>query len=76
MNIGRREPYTSTGISRIPCARCGKPSKFQWQCCANDNRWLGVCERCDVELNALVLKFFRFKDVRRRVEEYKRRIES
>lgn len=57
---GRNRPYSAIGIGRVPCARCGDPSKFQWQCCANDNRWMGVCAVCDIALNALViLDFFR-----------------
>lgn len=55
MLSGRRKPYTAIGIRRVPCARCGQPSVHQWQVCANANRWLGLCLRCDVMLNRLVL---------------------
>jgi hypothetical protein len=59
MFTGRRKPYTEIGIKRIPCRRCGKPSKYQWQCCANDNRWFGLCSECDIELNRfLLIDFF------------------
>lgn len=68
--IGRRKPYTAIGISRVPCARCGKPARFQWQCCANANRWLGVCEDCDIALNGLVIRFFRFDDAKQRLARY------
>lgn len=44
----------------MPCARCGLPSRHQWSTCANGNRYLGVCARCDIALNRLALKFFRF----------------
>lgn len=56
---GRRKPYTAIGIRRVPCTRCGAPSVHQWSVCANGNRYLGCCERCDVLLNRLVLRFFR-----------------
>jgi hypothetical protein len=56
---GRKKPYTQIGISRVPCSRCAKPSRFQWQVCANDNRWLGVCTDCDIELNRVALDFMR-----------------
>lgn len=54
---GRRKPYTEIGISRIPCAKCGDPSSHQWQICANGNQFQGLCDRCDVGLNALVLRW-------------------
>jgi hypothetical protein len=60
--IGRKKPYSERGINRVPCARCGKPSQHQWNCCALDNRWLGVCTECDIKLNADTLAFFRVPD--------------
>lgn len=57
--IGRKQPYTAIGIRRVPCSRCGSPSEHQWQVCAIDNRWLGVCVSCDVELNRVALEFMR-----------------
>lgn len=56
---GRRTPYTERGIRRVPCARCGLPSVHQWSTCANGNRWVAVCEACDLALNAIGLRFFR-----------------
>jgi len=67
---GRTKPYTEIGIRRIPCARCGRPSRFQWTVCANGNRFMGVCERCDVDLNRVALTFFRFDHVEQRVAAY------
>ena len=55
----RKKPYTDIGIKRIPCSRCGVPSSRQWQVCANGNLYLGVCDNCDIELNALVLEFMK-----------------
>ena len=57
----RRKPYTEKGIKRVPCLRCGQPSTQQWQICALDNKWAGVCKSCDIALNSLVLRFFRIK---------------
>ena len=59
MTVGRREPYTAIGIRRVPCSRCGEPSAHQWQVCAIDNRWLGVCVECDIGLNRVALDFMR-----------------
>jgi len=53
----RNKPYTEAGIPRVPCQRCGKPSKHQWQICATGNQWSGVCVECDIALNKLVLEF-------------------
>lgn len=54
---GRKKPYTEIGISRVPCVRCGAPSHHQWQLCANDNRWMGLCLAHDLELNRMVLEW-------------------
>lgn len=54
---GRKKPYTQRGISRVPCARCGKPSRYQWSSCALNNLWFGLCHGCDVALNQLVVNF-------------------
>jgi hypothetical protein len=51
---GRRKPYSERGISRVPCVKCGKPSKYQWQVCV-DGSWRGVCEKHDRELNRIGL---------------------
>lgn len=53
----RRKPYTDRGISRVACARCGEPSRFQWQICADGNQFRGICEECDVALNETVMRF-------------------
>lgn len=50
---GRREPYTSTGISHPPCFRCGQPAAHQWQICADDGLFRPLCNRCDAALNEL-----------------------
>ena len=54
--MNRKKPYTEIGIRRIPCKRCGNPSNYQWQICANKNYYLGVCNNCDTELNDLGAK--------------------
>ena len=68
---GRRKPYTLAGLRRVPCARCGRPSTSQWNACANGNRYLGCCDTCDIMLNWLVLKFFKFDKVDLRIRRYK-----
>lgn len=71
---GRARPYTARGIRRVPCSRCGAPSVHQWQVCANDNRFLGVCAACDVGLNALALRFMRVPGAARLLAAYRRRV--
>ena len=53
----RCKPYTELGLSRVPCERCGAPSANQWQICATGNKWAGVCVKCDVALNEMVVAF-------------------
>ena len=74
--IGRREAYTARGISRVPCARCGKPSVHQWNACANDNRFVGICTECDIALNRMVLRFMRFPNWRSLIERYAKRVRA
>lgn len=70
----RRTPYTTRGISRVPCKRCGAPSLHQWQCCADDNVWRGLCSKCDVKLNTIVLRWFGFADWRAKLKRYRERM--
>lgn len=58
----RYKPYTDKGIKRIPCMRCGKPSRFQWNICALGKQFNAICEDCDIALNELVLDFMRVKN--------------
>lgn len=67
---GRKRPYTEIGIRRIPCSRCGKPSAFQWQVCANGRSYVGVCAECDIALNALVLEFMKIPGRRELMRNY------
>ena len=66
----RKKPYTTIGISRIPCKRCGKPSRYQWQVCALNNVYMGVCQECDIELNELTLNFFKIKGRKKILDRY------
>ena len=68
----RRKPYTAKGIKRIPCKRCGLPSSRQFRICALGS-WAGVCDACDLELNALVLKFLGVVDWRKIIAEHKQK---
>ena len=62
----RRKPYTTAGIGRVPCTKCGRPSSAQWHLtpCANPHgsRWIGLCRDCDLLLNAMVLDFLLIPD--------------
>lgn len=70
--IGRRKPYTVIGIRRLPCIRCGERAEFQWQCCANGNRWMPLCTDCDIGLNSVALAFVGHPDRKALMRAYKR----
>jgi len=69
---GRIKPYTAIGIRRIKCAvrGCKHKSAYQWNSCANGNRYLGVCQMHDIALNDTVLRFFGFDRVNQRMQRY------
>lgn len=52
----RRKPYTDRGISRVPCVKCGRPSKYQWRICST-NAWSAVCGACDLAINTIVAEW-------------------
>jgi hypothetical protein len=70
----RRKPYTEIGIRRVPCARCGKPSAFQWNICALGKRFNGLCADCDVALNAMVLRWIRWPQAGRIICAYRQKV--
>lgn len=72
----RRTPYTKRGICRVPCMRCGNPSRQQWQVCADGNIYRGLCERCDVALNALVLRWMRHPEAEGLMKAYRKKMEE
>ncbi len=77
--IGRKKPYTSKGISRVKCFRCGQQAERQWQCCAIDNRWLALCVPCDLLLNRRFLEMmglltFEINNLMRRYKETLRKL--
>lgn len=68
---GRKTPYTTAGIARLPCTRCGaRPSRYQWQLCADDRLYRPLCVSCDLELNRLVLEWAGFEDAREKFDRY------
>jgi hypothetical protein len=68
--IGRREPYTSAGILRVPCVRCGARALHQWNVCADGNRYRALCLDCDIALNKLVLEWANCPDAVAKVAAY------
>lgn len=58
--VGNKKPYTKKQIVKEKCYRCGRPAKFQWSICANNNLYVAVCEECDYGLNSTVLNFMKF----------------
>lgn len=53
------------------CYRCGKKGNQTWNICAdgNKNRW--VCDKCDVALNEIVLRFMGFRNWKSKIKKYK-----
>ena len=75
--IGRpfSKPYSERGIRRVDCVRgCGRKAATQWQACANGNRWLPMCWPCDVALNDLALRFFKFPNRVALMTQYRRKV--
>jgi hypothetical protein len=72
---GRRKPYTVRGIRRRRCIRCGVPAAYQWSACANGNRWVPLCEGCDIELNELALTFLRIPHAAALMRHYRESLE-
>ncbi|MBA3890552.1 MAG: hypothetical protein H0X64_08470 [Gemmatimonadaceae bacterium] len=70
--FGRRTPYTTIGISRVPCVRCGEASVHQWQACANGRRYVALCLACDIAVNELVLRFLKVPGWRQLMRWYRR----
>jgi len=54
---GRSKPYTEIGIRRVPCVRCGRPGRYQWQICADGRLYRVLCGECDIALNELVIRW-------------------
>ena len=67
----RKKPYTNIGIKRLKCFRCGEQATQQWQICSDKNQYRPICNKCDIDLNELVLKFMGFKDWKKKLKEYK-----
>lgn len=72
---GRKRPYTATEIASVKC-RCGGRGRFQWNCCANGNRWIAVCAACDIALNEMALAFFRVPDRVKLMARYRRKVKA
>lgn len=68
----RKEPFTEKGILRKKCIRCGKRARYQWQMCSDNNNYRPICFRCDIKLNALVLKFMKHPHANQLANEYER----
>ena len=72
----RTKPYTSIGIRRVPCLRCGEKSWYQWNICSLGTTYHGLCDQCDVGLNELVLRYMRIPDAEHIMEAYKLRVKA
>lgn len=63
-------PYTVEELEKLKCFRCGAPAEAQWSICSDGNQHRAICMSCDIELNALVLKFMGFKDHHEMMDRY------
>lgn len=72
---GRKQPYTEASIRRLPCARCGRPARHQWNACA-DGLYRPICDHCDIALNRLALRFMRDPDAAAKIRTYKTHIKE
>lgn len=72
--IGRLKNYTQRGITRVPCAGCGKPSQQQFQICALGRRHVAVCSECDIGINRVVLEFLGVRGGEEIMGRYTRRM--
>lgn len=70
----RLKPYTEIGIKRMKCFRCGRKAVFQWQICSDGNQYRPICLKCDIELNAMVLKWAGFPDWSNKLIIYKEKV--
>jgi hypothetical protein len=50
------DPTQQRGISRVPCVKCGAPSKYQWRICST-GAWTAVCRRCDITINRKIARW-------------------
>lgn len=72
----RTRPYTEAGLPRVPCARCGRPSRHQWSlrpCAIGKTAWHGLCREHDLQLNLDMLSFFKVPDAEALMAEYERK---
>ena len=76
MKSGRRKPYSAIGISRVRCSKrgCMAPGRFQWQCCALDNRWFALCAEHDVGLNEVACNYLLGRAAGPVIRKYRRRV--
>jgi hypothetical protein len=72
----RQEPYTTAGIARLACIRCGAKAFSQWQICADGNNHRPLCLACDIDLNRAVLEWMGHPDAARLVSAYKAKQET
>jgi hypothetical protein len=72
----RTKPYTTAGIARLACIRCGGQAVHQWQICSDGSNWRPLCLACDIALNRAVLEWMGHPDAERLVSAYKAKQET
>lgn len=66
----RTQPYSTEGIKRVLCVRCGDPAHHQWQVCADGNHYRAICLDCDIALNRIVLEWANDPDAKAKCDAY------
>ena len=64
-----------------PCGRCGATDRtvYAWVVCGNEGRVERICSECDIELNALAMRFFYGKGkpkIEARIAAYARKVRA
>lgn len=72
----RTKPYTTIGIKRKKCIRCGEQAATQWQICSDGNQFRPICIECDIALNKTVLEFCKIPNADKLIEDYELKIKE
>ena len=60
---------------KYKCQKCKKLFSFKniqsWNICSDGNKLRYICNKCDIELNEVVLKFMGFRNWKAKIKKYK-----
>ena len=58
------------------CYRCRNKATQTWNICADGNKNRMICDKCDIELNTIVLIFMGFRNWKSKISKYNRKYHS